>query len=156
MARFKISPGLDEYTRKLQQLGMKTREELIGKAVFASAGIVADEMRASIQSLDVSERSTEGVTEKQKQGLLDGLGISRMKDEGGFINVKIGFNGYNGHVSAKYPKGQPNAMIARSLEKGTSHAPAQPFAAPAVKRSKPAAENAMKDVIESGIEKIMS
>lgn len=156
MARFKISPGLDEYTRKLQQLGLKTREELIGKAVFAGAGIVADGMRSAIGSLKESRDVHKGVTPIQKQGLAAGLGISRMKDENGFINVKIGFNGYNGHVSAKYPKGQPNALVARSVEKGTSTAPAQRFVAPTVSRTKSAAENAMKDVIESGIEKIMS
>lgn len=156
MARFKLSPDLDKYTKQLQELELKTRDELIGKAVFAGAGIVADAIRANIQGLSESPSSRHGLTAKQKQGLLQGLGISRMKDESGFINVKIGFNGYNGHVSKKFPKGQPNALIARSAEKGTSYAPAQRFVSPAVNRTKAAAENAMKDVVESGIEKIMS
>lgn len=156
MARFKISLGLDNYTKKLQELQLKTRDELIGKAVYEGAGIVADTIRAGISGLKESPDVHKGVTSLQKQGLADGLGISRMKDENGFINVKIGFNGYNGHVSAKYPKGQANALVARSLEKGTSTAPAQRFVSPAVRRAEVAAENAMKDVIESGIEKIMS
>lgn len=156
MARFKISPGLEEYTRKLQTLQLKTRDELIGKAVYKGAGVVADAIRTGISGLRVSKDVHKGVTPIQKKGLADGLGISRMKDESGFINVKIGFNGYNAHVSEKYPKGQPNSLVARSLEKGTSTAPAQRFVAPAVRRTEAAAENAMKDVIESGIEKIMS
>ena len=156
MARFKLSPNLDKYTKQLQELDLKTRDELIGKAVFAGAGIVADAIRENIQGLSESESSHHGVTAKQKQGLLKGLGISRMKDENGFFNVKTGFNGYNGHVSKKFPKGQPNELVARSLEKGTSYAPAQRFIDPAVKRTKAAAENAMKEVVESGIEKIMS
>lgn len=156
MARLKLSPDLDKYTRQLQQLELKTRDELIGKAVYAGAGLVADAIRAGINSLPESQSSRHGLTAKQKQGLANGLGISHMKDESGFINVKIGFNGYNGHVSKKFPKGQPNALIARSAEKGTSYAPAQRFVAPAVNRTKAAAENAMEEVIDSGIEKIMS
>lgn len=156
MARLKLSPNLEKYTAQLQELQLKTRDELIGKAVFEGAGIVADAIRAGINALPESPSSRHGLTAKQKQGLANGLGISRMKDEGGFVNVKIGFNGYNGHVSKKFPKGQPNAMIARSAEKGTSYAPAQRFVAPAVNRTKDAAEHAMQDVVESGIEKIMS
>ena len=156
MARFKISPGLDNYTEKLQDLQLRTRNELIGKAIYEGAGIVADTIRSGISGLKESPDVHKGVTPIQKQGLADGLGISRLKDESGFINVKIGFNGYNGHVNPKYPKGQANALVARSLEKGTSTAPAQRFVSSAVRRAEAAAENAMKEVVESGIEKIMS
>lgn len=156
MARFNISPELLKYQKQLMELNVKTRQYLIGQAVYKGAGIVADAVRENIEGLKESDSSRLGVTQKQKQGLLRGLGISKMKVEEGYANVKIGFKGYNKHVSNTYPKGQPNAMIARSLEKGTSYAPGQPFVRPAVRRTKAAAENAMKDVIESGIEKIMS
>lgn len=157
MARFKISPGLDNYTKKLQELQMKTRDELIGKAVYKGAGIVADAMQTSITyRLRTHPDPHQGVTKEQKDGLHRGLGISRMRDDNGFINVKIGFDGYNAIINKKYPKGQPNALVARSLVKGTSTAPKQDFVTPVVKQTESAAENAMEDVIDSGIEKIMS
>lgn len=156
MARLKINPNLDKYTKKLEQLQFDTRDKIIGKAVYEGAGIVADAVRANINALATSNDFHEAVTPKQKEGLLDGLGISRMKDENGFINVKIGFNGYNGIRNKRYPNGQPNALVARSLEKGTSVAPAQRFVAPAVKRAQASAENAMQEIVESEIDKIMN
>lgn len=156
MARFKVNPNLDEYTKKLQRLQMDTRDKIIGKAVFEGAGIVADAVRANINGLATSTDFHKAVTPKQKAGLLAGLGISRMKDEDGFVNVKLGFNGYNDVKNKRYPNGQPNALVARSLEKGTSTAPAQRFVAPAIKRAQNAAENAMKQVVESEIDKIMN
>lgn len=156
MARLKVNPNLDKYTKKLEQLQLDTRDKIIGKAVYEGAGIVADAVRANINALATSNDFHEAVTPKQKAGLLAGLGISRMKDENGFINVKIGFNGYNSIRNKRYPNGQPNALVARSLEKGTSTAPAQRFVAPAVKRAQASAENAMQEVVESEIDKIMN
>lgn len=156
MARLKINPNLDKYTKKLEQLQFDTRDKIIGKAVYEGAGIVADAVRANINALTTSNDFHEAVTPKQKEGLLSGLGISRMKDENGFINVKVGFNGYNSIRNKRYPNGQPNALVARSLEKGTSVAPAQRFVAPAVKRAQASAENAMQEIVESEIDKIMN
>lgn len=35
-------------------------------------------------------------------------------------NVKIGFDGYNNIRSKRWPQGQPNQMVARAIESGTS------------------------------------
>lgn len=156
MARFKVNPNLDKYNKQLEQLQLETRDKIIGEAVYKGAGIVADAVRANINGLRTSNDFHKALTPKQKEGLLSGLGISRMKDENGFINVKIGFNGYNSIRNKRYPNGQPNALVARSIEKGTSTAPAQRFVAPAVKRAQSSAESAMQDVVESEINKIMN
>ena len=34
-------------------------------------------------------------SEAQRDGLVENFGISSMKDVGGYINVKLGFDGYN-------------------------------------------------------------
>ena len=49
----------------------------------------------------------------EKEGLLEGVGISKMKRDKDGISVSIGFDGYN-------KNGTPNALVARSLAKGTS------------------------------------
>lgn len=56
----------------------------------------------------------------QKQGLQDSLGIARMKATPSGLDVKLGFDGYNDIKTKKYPKGQPNMMIARSVNIGTT------------------------------------
>ena len=72
-----------------------------------------------------------------------------------FINVKVGMDGYNSETSRKYPKGQPNALIARSLESGSSFAPKRAFIGPAVNRTKGAAEKAIAQKLEEEIKKTM-
>lgn len=56
----------------------------------------------------------------QKKGLQDSLGIARMKATPAGLDVKLGFDGYNEIKTKKYPKGQPNMMIARSINIGTT------------------------------------
>lgn len=62
------------------------------------------------------------------------------------LNVKLGFDGYNGMKTKKYPKGQPNVLLARSIESGSSIAKKRPFVAPAVRKTKKAAEETMAKI----------
>ena len=95
-----------------------------------------------------------GVTAVQKAGLLDGFGISKLQDDSGYLNVKLGFDGYNRTRTEKYPQGQPNQLVARGVESGTSWKQKKPFIRPAVTRSRKPAETEMKRVIDEEIEKI--
>ena len=162
-------PGLAEYELMLSRLS-KGAEAIAGKAIYAGAEIVADAIRSNIQGLQAvpdevgaiayAEKSPAPLTESAKEGLLDGLGISSMQDDNGYYNVKIGFdgpngeNGYNDLRTEKFPKGQPNVMIARSLESGSSIAPKRPFVRPAVNAVKKQAEAKMAEIIDEEIEKI--
>lgn len=155
MATFEFK-GLEEYEIKLSQLqSAKTTREIAAKAIYEGAGIVTDAIRGNIRTLRESRDVHKGVTPQQKEGLLNGLGIARMRNDNGYYNVKPGFDGYNTHKGKKYPKGQPNQLVARSLEKGTSTAPRQAFVAPAVRKSKKAAEAAMAKILDEEIKKIM-
>ncbi len=129
------------------------------------AGIVADAIRQSIQALPAepdiagaisyAQKTAPPITESAKQGLLDGLGVSPMQEDKGYINVKIGFDGYNDLKTKKYPKGQPNVMIARTLESGSSIAEKRPFVRPAGNRVRKQAEAKMAEVLDEGIKKSM-
>ena len=112
--------GLNEYAAYLQRIEKNTRE-IIGAGVYAMADVVADEIRKGIGTLP--EKT--GVT---KKGLEEGFGISSMRNDNGFLNVKLGFDGYN-------QNGVPNALMARVFESGTSKVQKHPFVRQAVNRS---------------------
>ncbi len=154
MAKWIVGRGLDEYLSKLGNLAANS-EEMCKMAGYEGAAVVADAIRANIQALPVGQPKQGKVTAPQKAGLLDGFGISPFRNDSGYIHVKIGMDGYNSTVNKIYPKGQPNAMIARSLESGNSKFPKHPFIGPAVNKSKKAAEEKMKLVIDQKIYAIM-
>lgn len=136
MAKMTVK-GLEKFISDLTQIDNASDEE-IGKAIFAGASIVADAARAGIQSIPVGKNPIHGeITPEQKQGLLDGLGIASMQVKGSVLNVKIGMDGYNS-------KGQPNSMILRSVEAGTSWGrPANPVVKRAVSKTRSQAVQAM-------------
>ena len=156
-----MGKGLNNYISYLQKLNLVT-DEVIGEAVYEMAKVVADKVRANIQALDAAPKgkTTYHVTEtmiksqlseEQKKGLLDGFGVSPMQDDNGYFNVKLGFDGYNSIKTKKYPKGQPNALIARVTESGSGYREKTPFIRPAVNASKKQAEQAGQMKIDEKI-----
>ena len=149
MATFKVGNGISKYIDQLEELSTSAEGD-IKQAVFVGAGIVTDAVRQNIQSLPVrgggyyeNGKMASGITSTQKAGLLDGLGIAPFRNSKGYIHVKVGMDGYNRTRTEKYPMGQPNALIARSVEAGTYWLQAHPFVAPAVRATKAQAEAAM-------------
>ena len=88
--------------------------------------------------------------------LLGTLGITSMdKDAEGMYNVKIGFDGYNGIKTKRWPNGQPNQMVARAIESGTTWMRKNRFVSKAVSKTKKQALAAMQRRAETEIKKIM-
>lgn len=150
MAKWIVGNGLNRYIEYLQKINVVT-DEVIGEAVYEMAKVVADKVRANIQALPAVPNAANIATyrqgysrlsDKEKQGLLDGFGISPLQEDSGFVNVKLGFDGYNSVKTKKYPQGQPNALIARVTESGSSYREKTPFMRPAVNASKKPAEAA--------------
>ena len=154
MAKFKVSPNLEEYNRKIYELGAKATEH-IENAVKKGADPVADEIRARLNAVPVDDsyhkpgQMRAGPRSIQKGALQATLGVSPIRNDNGFINVKVGFDGYNHVRTDAWPSGQPNAMIARSIESGTSFMAANPFIGSAVRATKKAASDAMQKEIEN-------
>ena len=161
MAKWKNSPELDRYLEKLERLAIDPRE-YIGEAIYAGADIVADAMRSQIQSLPVAQvyakdgAKISTITSVQKKGLLEGFGIAKMRKDGDYYNVKLGFNGYNGQKTKAHPGGVPNSLIARSIVSGTSFRQKNDFAGKAVRSTKAAAERKMEEKLDEKIKEIMS
>jgi len=163
MATIKFK-GLEDYELQLSRLEKMT-PEIAGRAIYQGAKIVADEIRKNIEKKTAYDdkagiyayvlKNNPPLTRTAKKGLLDGCGISEIRNDDGFYNVKLGFSGYNGLKTKKYPKGQPNVLIARVLESGSSISEKSPFIRPAITSKKKAAEQAMAKELEKEIQKIM-
>lgn len=159
MAKLKLQ-GLEEYEQQLLKLRDLSRE-MIGEAIYEGAGLVADKVKASIQGLPIDNRHVRsgemlnGISNLQKAGLIDGFGIAPLQDEGGYLHVKLGFDGYNSVQTRAHPNGQPNSVIARSVNSGTSFRQRIPFVDNAVNSSKAAAEQKMKDTFDKALRSAM-
>ena len=153
-------PGLNDYELMISRL-TKNVDSVAGKAIYAGAGIVADAIKENIKALPIVRGygTTEnplpgGVTAPQKAGLIDGMGISPMQNDAGYLNVKIGFDGYNATKTDKYPQGQPNQLVALGTESGTYWKQKSPFVRPAINAMRKPAEAKMAQILDQEIEKI--
>lgn len=134
-------PGLEQYERQLSTL-FKDTEQIAGAAIYAGADIVADAIKRNIGTLPQKT----GVT---KRGLERGFGIAPLQDDRGYLNVKLGFDGYN-------ENGVANVLMARVFESGTSKVPKHPFVRPAINATRKQAEGKMAEVLETEIRKLMN
>ena len=147
--------GLEEFISKLEELGSKGNE-MARHSLYEGAGVMADRIKSSINGIptrpeESNPKSTgmqSGITPTQKQGLVDGFGISRMRNVGGGVNVKIGFGGVNGD-------GRSNASVADAAESGRSWIQPTHFFSQAVNGSTGAAQSAMEQEFDRQVRQIM-
>ena len=87
MATIQFKKG-DEYLAKIAKLEASLRDEICGSAIYGAAGIVADEIRASLEQIPTDEgfgtsgSPVRGPRKVQVKGLEEGLGIASMQDDG--------------------------------------------------------------------------
>ena len=155
--------GAAAYAESLKRLEFTAEQgTLLEDAAKAGAGPVADEIRRRLRNLPEDEyrrlgpgEAFTGLPEGQKQDLLDSLGVTPpQRDRTGFVNVKVGFDGYGSFPTSAYPKGVPNALIARAVESGSSVREKTPFVRPAVNATRKRAVEEMEKSITDGLKKI--
>lgn len=155
MAKAKIV-GITDYLEQLEKI-QENSSKVVGKMIYDGAGIVADEVRRRITMIpkrevyetSIGKHHTRGITDVEREGLLGSLGISKMRNDNGFFNVAIGFDGYNANETERYPNGHPNSMVARSIESGTSWLSKTPFITPAVQATNGSVVRAMEKVFDN-------
>ena len=157
MPKMKIV-GLEGYINKIEELSGQAYE-IVGHAIHDGAEVVADNTKQALENLEVDNRQfvemRRSINQKQKNALIASFGIAEARYDGNFYNVKTGFDGYNEIITKRWPQGQPNVVIARSLESGTSFMKKNPIISKATRASKDAAIKAMQDRLTEDIEKIM-
>ena len=158
MAKSKVI-GADSFISMVEELAFNS-ESIASMAVYKGAETIADGIRDSIEKIPSrdanatrSKEKVRGITDVEREGLLNGLGVAQHRKKAGDVDTKIGFDGYNANVTKAYPKGHPNSMIARSIESGTSWLNKTPFIAPAVRRLRAAATEAMQKELDDYIKK---
>ena len=158
--------GFDELAMRLNRVG-EAAKPAARKAVAAGAGVLADSIRASMEALPTdSFRYLHGndklavASETQKRGMINAFGITPMKEDGGTIEVRIGFDGgepkgyITGTESERYPKGLPAAMVAASINSGSSARQKRPFFRSAINSAKPRAQKEMERAFDEELQKI--
>lgn len=123
--RLTIKTGVEKLEKDLQSLyGDATG--VIAQAVYVGAGKVADAYKAEIAKIPVDNRPyvregmKTGLQSRQIAGLMEGAGIAHFQHSNGMVETKVGMDGYNDIRTERWPQGQPNAMVARSITAGTS------------------------------------
>ena len=159
MATFKFE-GVDQLVQQYEKLENETTN-IIGKAIYNGAGVVMDSVKQAVDGIQTDdhygtpEHRTTGPSSIQKAGLQHALGIAKMRNDAGFYNVKIGFDGYNRVKTKTWPQGQPNMMVARAVESGTSWMMKQPFMRKAEQSSKGRCEKVMGETVDKAITQII-
>lgn len=157
--------GIDTYAKMLARLESGS-EEIVKRAVYEGAAVVADAIKEGLKSIPIQEGKNglppigtpenplHGITRKQKGDLLDSFGLAPMENKNGYIQTKAGVDGYGSTKTKAYPQGLPNVVLLRSIESGTSFRKKTPVIRRAVTKSRKQAEKVMDETINKELEKI--
>lgn len=151
--------GIDRLEMQLSKIGST---DISLSAVEAGMKPLADEIRKNLNNLpeDTFRRLGKGevfvgVPKNQKKDLQESLGVTpSIINRNGDADIKVGFDGYGSYPTKKYPKGVPNALLARSVESGSSVRKKTPFIRPAVDKIESKVIKAMQEQINKEVEKI--
>ena len=156
--------GLTELLTKLESLSADSIT-ICKSVAHSGADSMADTVKAQINSLKTTSDDDYGSSNAkrycyqwEKDGLIESMGISPVQENGSKVDFKVGFDGYasGSKKTAKYPKGKANAMIAYSINAGTTFMQAQPFLKKAQSSGRAAALSAMEAELTTEINKYMS
>lgn len=157
MAKIKVS---NEVEMLLSKLGSGSGE-LCRASLYEGARVMADALKEAIEALPTDDRGIhveEGSTDllrgprsRQKQGLLESMGIAPFRETKGAWETHLGFDGRNDLQTRRWPGGQPNSMVARSVNAGTYFMQANPFIDRTRRQAAKAAQAAMEDKIKEKV-----
>lgn len=163
MAKFEMR-GIEKYLSELRKLEKGT-DSVCKAAVYAGADVLADGIKEAILRLDrVTDAEAKAawragepvkISVGQKIGLAKSMGVTPIRDKFGHFDAKIGFDGYNDVKTDRWPQGQPNQLIARACESGSSAMLKQPFIRPTERRLREQVERAMEEAAENEMKKIL-
>lgn len=160
MSKIEVT-GMEEYLSLLDLTDRKLARTC-GRSIYVGARIAAQECKHRLENLVTDDRyftrfteRRNGPTKRQKEALIESMGIASMRHRGGVFDVKLGFDGYNDVKSTVSKKGfQPNALIARSVNKGTSFMKPQPFMDQTIAVKKSEIEKAIAEQFFKELEKL--
>lgn len=163
MAKMKIH-GIDEYAEKISKLN-RNREKILKRSIYVGAGEIADAVKRGLEGLPVQnganglppyakKNKLKGISSRQKKDLINSMGLSPMQElKLGYINTKLGFDGYGSVPTRSHPKGIPNSLLMRSIESGTTFREKNPVVRKSVNGARKRAIKKMGESIDKDLEK---
>ena len=155
--RSRTVQGGDEFSALLTNLAGDQMVTVMKAAVYAGVGALADAVKSEIDNLPEESgympkgKKRNVIGKNDKQALKNGIGVSRIDSTGDKASAAVGFNGYNGRPTKKYPQGVPVPLIARSIESGSSVRVKNPF----IRRAFNSAQSsATQKAIDAGQQKL--
>lgn len=151
------SDGFTEFIDGLTKV-FSDAEIMYKRGVYNGVKILADEVKKGLNGLRVDDgygtkdKPLHGVNQYIKDGLIKSMGVTRIEFVNGSANAAVGFDGYDGVRTRKYPNGRPHQMLMRAVESGTSFMVKQPVIRPAVNRAKKRVEEAIEKTVNDFIE----
>lgn len=155
--------GLDGVDRLLQLAGDRALS-IAASALYVAAGDLADQVSANIAALPTEEykypsnSKPRKLSPMEKQILQKAVpGISRFNKSGGVVETSISLGKDAGYALAtKKGKGTAIAVIARSIESGTSFRVKQPYFRPAVNKARAKMEADMLRVVNDKVTQLLN
>lgn len=155
--------GAKRVTLALDKLGAQAGRIARG-AVYDGARVAADELRRQVLRLPQEHQrflregeKLRSLSPTNRESLSAGMGIARFRGTGYSVETAIGFTGYGPMSTATktYPRGTPNALIARSVEKGSVVRERSAFASAAAAQAAPHASAAMRRRIAKEVRRLV-
>lgn len=155
--------GLDDVFAMLKSMGEGGMIEKVQKqAVYAGMSVIRDEVVRQIEALPVQNGYIKSdklprdvITQREKDQLIKHIGIAQMDLKNGNVTSRISFDGYTDIVTAKYSKGLPAILVARSINSGSSVRTKHPFIRTARSASKSQAIEAATKAARDALQKVM-
>lgn len=142
--------GLDELMKAMEKVG-KSAEKAASRGLYKGAGSVADSIRKEANSIKTEKfkYAKDGKqrlpSPEEKAAVVGASGISKFRKNGLYINTSVGYQ-KSGYANIGGTQ-KPVALIANSINHGTSFMKKQPFFRKAKSQSKAIA------IIEAEVEK---
>ena len=142
-------------------------DRVIGRSIYPGGRLVANAVKKAIEGIHTDDhlfkfaakydRLRTGPTKREKAWIAKSFGIAEIRRNIHGWNLKLGFDGYS-DIQTTNPKIKmgvlPNALIARSVNSGTSFMAAQPFMDISVRQNTQACEKAIEEQFDKEIAKI--
>lgn len=151
--------GMDDIAAMLQKAG-QAADGIAAQALYEGAGVVADAVSAGARGVSTSPfKYAKGwqrqPSPEEKEALVSAgaAGIAKFQHTGNSVNTSVGYN-RSGYANVNGKK-KPIAVIANSINSGTSFMRKQPFIRKAVSQSQGKATSVIENKVNEMVEKMM-
>ena len=149
--------GMDEISRILRELGDQA-ESAAAEGLYDGAGIMAKGIKAEAKRVKTSKfhYTVHGMRDpspEEIEAVQNGIGIAKFEKTGSEVNTSVGYSPNAGYVEIAGKK-KPIALIANSINSGTSFMPKKPYVRLARNKYSKPASAAIADKIEKRLDAI--